>query len=130
MLDLAKDMAFSLGYIEDVKQFAHLGQLKLALKDLTPLIEDTTNFIVQFTSNGQSLSSLPCFSAIYNPMVHIALGSLVSHSDQENINKIAKQFNWFKQQFDRGVSVQAAGTLEMLLEEMGMFLCLLPKVNW
>ena len=29
-LDLAKDMASILGYIEDVKQFARLGQLKLA----------------------------------------------------------------------------------------------------
>ena len=52
MLDLAKDMACTLGYIEDVKQFARLGQLKLALKEVTPLIEDTTNFIVQSTTDG------------------------------------------------------------------------------
>ena len=51
MLDLAKDIACTLGYIEDVKQFARLGQLKLALKEVTPLIEDTTNFIVKFTSD-------------------------------------------------------------------------------
>ena len=56
VLELAKDMAFSLGYIEDVKQFARLGQLKLALKDVTPLIEDTTNFILQFISRGQGPS--------------------------------------------------------------------------
>ena len=130
MLDLAKDMAFSLGYIEDVKQFARLGQLKLALKDLTPLIEDTTNFIVRFTSNGQGPSSLRCISTISNPTIRIALRSLVSDSDQENIDEITKRFNRFKEQFDRGVSVQAAGTLEMLLEEMGMFLRLLPKVNY
>ena len=130
MLDLAKDMAFSLGYIEDVKQFARLGQLKLALKDLTPLIEDTTNFIVRFTSNGQGPSSLRCISTISNPTICIALRSLVSDSDQENIGEITKRFNRFKEQFDRGVSVQAAGTLEMLLEEMGMFLRLLPKVNY
>ena len=130
MLDLAKDMAFSLGYIEDVKQFARLGQLKLALKDLTPLIEDTTNFIVRFTSNGQGPLSLRCISTISNPTIRIALRSLVSDSDQENIDEITKRFNRFKEQFDRGVSVQAAGTLEMLLEEMGMFLRLLPKVNY
>ena len=127
MLDLAKDMAFSLGYIEDVKQFARLGQLKLALKDLTPLIEDTTNFIVRFTSHRQGPSSLRCFSAISNPTIRIAPGSLLSHSDQENIDELTKRFNRFRQQFDRGVSVQAAGTLEMLLEEIGMFLRLLPK---
>ena len=58
MLDLAKDIACTLGYIEDVKQFARLGQLKLALKEVMPLIEDTTNFIVKFTSDGQCPSSL------------------------------------------------------------------------
>ena len=123
-------MAFSLGYIEDVKQFARLSQLKRALEDLRPLIEDTTNFIVRFTSNGQGPSSLRCFSAISNPAIRIALGSLLSYSDQEDIDKLTKRFNWFKEQFDRGVSVQAAGTLETLLEEMGMFLRLRPKVNY
>ena len=123
-------MAFSLGYIEDVKQFARLSQLKRALEDLTSLIEDTTNFIVRFTSNGQGPSSLRCLSAISNPAIRIALGSLLSHSDREDVDKLTKRFNQFKQRFDRGVSVQAAGTLEMLLEEMGMFLRLLPKVNY
>ena len=127
MLDLAKDMAFSLGYVEDVKQFVRLSQLKWALGDLRPLIEDTTNFIVRFTSNGQGPSSLRCLSAISNPAIRIALGSLLSYSDQEDIDKLTKRFNQFKEQFDRGVSVQAAGTLETLLEEMGMFLRLRPK---
>ena len=58
VLDLAKDIACTLSYIEDVKQFARLGQLKLALKEVKPLIEDTTNFIVHFKSNGQGPSSL------------------------------------------------------------------------
>ena len=62
MLDLAKDIACTLSYIEDVKQFARLGQLKLALKEVTPLIEDTTNFIVKFTSDRQGPSSLILFS--------------------------------------------------------------------
>ena len=62
MLDIAKDIACTLGYIEDVKQFARLGQLKLALKEVAPLIEDTTNFIVKFTSDGQGPSSLILFS--------------------------------------------------------------------
>jgi len=49
VLDLAKDMACTLGYIEDVKQFARLAQLKQAIIDVTPLMEDTTNFIVELT---------------------------------------------------------------------------------
>ena len=61
-LNLAKDIACTLGYIEDVKQFTRLGQLKLALEEVTPLIEDTTNFIVKFTSDGQGPSSLILFS--------------------------------------------------------------------
>jgi hypothetical protein len=52
VLDLVKDMACTLGYIEDVKQFARLAQLKQAIRDVTPLMEDTTNFIVEFTYDG------------------------------------------------------------------------------
>ena len=105
MLDLANDMACTLGYIEDVKQFVRLGQLKLAIKDVTPLMEDTTNFIVQFTCNGQSPSSFRCSSAITNSAIRIALGSLLSPHKQEKIDEFTKRFNRFKQQFDRGVSV-------------------------
>ena len=53
VLDLAKDMACTLGYIEDVKQFARLAQLKQAIKDVAPLMEDTANFIVEFPCDGQ-----------------------------------------------------------------------------
>jgi len=53
VLDLVKDMARTLGYIEDVKQFARLAQLKQAISDVTPLMEDTSNFIVKFTYDGR-----------------------------------------------------------------------------
>ena len=53
VLELAKDMACTLGYIEDVKQFARLAQLKQAIRDVTPLMEDTTNFIVELTYDGR-----------------------------------------------------------------------------
>ena len=53
VLDLAKDMAYTLGYIEDVKQFARLAQLKQAIRDVTPLMEDTTDFIVEFAYDGR-----------------------------------------------------------------------------
>jgi hypothetical protein len=49
-------MACTLGYIEDVKQFAHISQLKQAIKEVTPLMEETTNFIVEFTRDGQGSS--------------------------------------------------------------------------
>jgi len=53
VLDLAKDMACTLGYIEDVKQFARLAQLKQAIRDVTPLMDDTTNFVVEFAYDGR-----------------------------------------------------------------------------
>jgi hypothetical protein len=53
VLDLAKDMACTIGYIEDVKQFARLAHLNQAIKDVTPLMEDTANFIVEFTCDAQ-----------------------------------------------------------------------------
>jgi len=53
VLDLAKDMACTLGYIEDVKQFSRLAQLKQAIRDVTPLMEETTNFIVEFPYDGR-----------------------------------------------------------------------------
>jgi len=122
MLDLAKDMAYALGYIEDVKQFARLAQLKQAIKDVAPLMEDTTNFIVEFTRDGQGPSPLLWISTIADSAIRIALGSLLSPRKQEQIDELTKRFNRFKQQFDRGVSVQASGTLEMLLEDMGTVL--------
>ena len=70
------------------------------------------------------------FSAIANSAIRIALGSLLSHSNQEKIDELTKRFNRVKQQFDRGVSVQAAGTLEALLEEMGTVLRLRPRANY
>jgi hypothetical protein len=53
-------MACTLGYFEDVKQFARLSQLKEAIKDVTPFMMDTTNFIVEFIGDGQGPSPLPC----------------------------------------------------------------------
>lgn len=49
-------MARTLGYIQDVEQFVQLGQLKQAIKEVKPLMEDTTNFIVEFTSDGGGTS--------------------------------------------------------------------------
>ena len=88
-------------------------------------MEDTTNFIVEFTCDGQGPSPFLWISTIANPAIRIALGSLLSPRKQEQIDELTKRFNQFKQQFDRGVFVQVAGTLEMLLEDMGtvLYLC-------
>lgn len=66
VLDLAKDMACAIGYIEDVEQFARLGQLKQAIKEVQPLMVDTTNFMVEFTSDGEGASAFLCISAAFN----------------------------------------------------------------
>ena len=39
-------MARTLDYIEDVEQFARINQLKKAIEEVRPLLEDTTNFIL------------------------------------------------------------------------------------
>jgi hypothetical protein len=122
-------MACTLGYIEDVKQFARLAQLKHAIKDVTPLMEDTINFISEFTCDGQGPSPLLLILTIANSAIRIALGSLLSPHKQEQIDELTKRFNLFKQQFDRGISAQSAGTLEMLLEDMGTVLHLRSKAN-
>lgn len=52
VLDLAENMASILSYISDVQQFAKLVQLKTAIEDVQPLLGDTTNFIIQYTSHS------------------------------------------------------------------------------
>jgi hypothetical protein len=54
VLDLAENMASILGYISDVQQFAKLVQLKTAIEDVQPLLADTTNFIIQYTSQSET----------------------------------------------------------------------------
>lgn len=49
VLDLAKNMACIVDYIGDIQQFARLVQLKTAIEDIQPLLEKTTNFIIQYT---------------------------------------------------------------------------------
>ncbi|KDQ49097.1 hypothetical protein JAAARDRAFT_201143 [Jaapia argillacea MUCL 33604] len=107
ILDLANDMAQTLGYIEDVKQFARLVQLKQALDEVDSLMKETTNFILEYTSysaEGQLLSS--AFSA----------------SAADKAIKLTKCFNQFKQQFNTGLAVQANVSLEKLLQDLGLSL--------
>jgi hypothetical protein len=52
-----------------------------------------------------------------------ALRLLEGQSTREQIDGLTDRFSRFKQQFDRGVSVQSAATLETLLKDMGTFSC-------
>jgi hypothetical protein len=45
--------------------------------------------------------------------------ALHSSSDQDQIDGLSKRFVHFKQQFDRGVSVQSAATPEAVLNTIG-----------
>jgi len=60
----------------------------------------------------------------------IALHSLLSRGKQDTIDELIKRFDRFKQQFDRGISVQSAGSLEMLLEWIGAVLHLPSNANY
>jgi hypothetical protein len=65
ILQLADDMATIITYIEDVEQFARIVQLKKAMEDIRPLIEDTTNFILRYTSrSGTSTTHSLVFQCI------------------------------------------------------------------
>jgi hypothetical protein len=54
VLDLAENMACVVGYVSDIQQFARVVQLKMAIEDIQPLLEDTTNFIIQHTSRTET----------------------------------------------------------------------------
>jgi hypothetical protein len=59
ILDLALDMGHVLGYIEDVEQFVKVEQLKDAMEEVRPLMEDTAKFIVKYTSRGGIRGAFP-----------------------------------------------------------------------
>lgn len=48
ILSLAKDMASSINYIQDVEQFASFSQLKCALDDIRAIVKDVSDFINEF----------------------------------------------------------------------------------
>jgi hypothetical protein len=79
-------MACTLGYIEDVKQFARLAQLKQAIKDMTSLMEDTINFIAEFTCDGQGPSPFLWILTIANSAIRIA-----AISPQTGTNRQARE---------------------------------------
>jgi hypothetical protein len=48
-----------LDYIRDVEQFVRIVQLKKAIDDVTPLLEETTRFVIEYgTSSSAGASTL------------------------------------------------------------------------
>ncbi|PVG01360.1 WD40 repeat-like protein [Serendipita vermifera] len=99
-IQLAENMAYALSYVQDVEQFARLAQLKRAIEDIRPLIEDMTNLITTYSASDG---------------IKAALDPVLSSSEKDQIDRLTTRFDLFKQQFDRGVSIQSLATLDQLL---------------
>jgi hypothetical protein len=101
------------------------------MKAVQPFVEDTTNFIVEVTSDGEGASAFLCMSTIFNCSIVIAtaLRLPLSSCTQGKFDELTKQFAKFKQQFDRGLAVQSAAMLETLLDDMGTYLYLFFEAN-
>jgi hypothetical protein len=76
-LQLADDMASIVGYISDIEQFARISQLEKAMEDVHPLIEDTTNFILRYTSRSGI--------SIYRSPEPYSIDSNFSHSCNQGV---------------------------------------------
>ena len=53
LLNLVENMARTIAYVEDVEQFARLEELKEAIKNVRPLVEETTNFVLKYSSTSE-----------------------------------------------------------------------------
>ena len=62
LLDLVENMARTIAYVEDIEQFARLEELKEAIKNVRPLVEETTNFVLKYASAGEL--------GMFNPYTH------------------------------------------------------------
>ncbi|PPQ99530.1 hypothetical protein CVT24_005320 [Panaeolus cyanescens] len=98
VVQLAESMARTLGYIEDVEQFARISQLKKCIDDVWPLIEETTNFIIQLVNMSKAGQMFK------------------SRTVQEKTDKLVRRYEIFQEQFDRGTAVQSMTTIEEILQ--------------
>ncbi|KAJ6590131.1 hypothetical protein DFH09DRAFT_976723, partial [Mycena vulgaris] len=90
--DLVADMAHSLNFITDVKQFAKLDQLKRALEEVDHLMRNTANFISRYSSRSPgSRIILLTFSA----------------TTRDELDELTRNFRSFKERFDRCLAVQS-----------------------
>jgi hypothetical protein len=118
VLQLADNISHALGYVQDVEQFTRLTQLKRAIEDIRPLVEDTANFIVTYSaSDGISTPFLLVCSKLMH-FIEAAMDPVLSSSERDQIDRLTTRFEQFKQQFDRGISVQSIVTMDQLLNSI------------
>jgi hypothetical protein len=66
VLDLVQGMVCTLGYIQDVEQFAGLPQLKEAIDNVRSLMERTSNFIQKWHASRGGLSVWNIYSNLFH----------------------------------------------------------------
>jgi hypothetical protein len=75
-------MASTLGYIEDVEQFARLPQLKKAIEEVRPLIEKTMNIVLKSNSRRETGECLQ--------LKMLLTYMISSHRDSDPLNAISQ----------------------------------------
>ncbi|KAF8597322.1 hypothetical protein BDV93DRAFT_527490, partial [Ceratobasidium sp. AG-I] len=98
---LVVGLAGMLPFVNQVEEAAKLSQLQKTVATMMSLIEDALVFVVQYRSDGGSLQSLRAF---------------VSSKAQDQVQDLLDKFQRLKEDFDRGVGVQALGTVEFVRE--------------
>ncbi|KAJ6605467.1 hypothetical protein DFH09DRAFT_967241 [Mycena vulgaris] len=93
---LVTDMAESLDLITNVKQFTKLEELKKRLTEVDGLFQKTAKFLAQYSS--RSLGSRLVSFAFSNVMT-------------DELDELTRNFNSFKERFDRGLLVQTGRTV-------------------
>ncbi|KAJ7928724.1 hypothetical protein B0H13DRAFT_2545863 [Mycena leptocephala] len=105
--DLVDDMACSLDFMTDVKQFSQLDQLKQALAEVDSLMLNTANFISRYTSRSRG-----------SRIVSLTFGS----TTRDELDKLTQHFNSFKERFDRGLAVQSGRALVNLQAQVELLI--------
>jgi hypothetical protein len=110
-----------LQYVADVEQFAKLDKLVEAIEEVRVLVNKTEEFISKYYSRGElGVPVTSSFLSIeYNAYAVNTLKSVVSSAASDELAELKKRFELFKQEFDRGIAIQSAVTLESLLKALG-----------
>jgi hypothetical protein len=120
-LELAEDMARTLDYVQDVEQFARIRQFVETIKEVQTLLGDAQNFIIKHCSHNElgTLALLPMSFWEHNLSLLNALLS-VGSSKNLQIDDLRFRFERFQRQFDRGLAIQMAVTLESLISKLSL----------
>ena len=111
-------MACTLGYVQDVEQFARIRQFVETIKEVQLLLMDAQNLIIKHCSHNETgTPELLPISLWEQPLPVNALLSVGSSSNRQ-VDEIRSRFERFKRQFDRGLAIQMVVTLESLLSKL------------